>query len=89
MHYFIFLLAFLFSTNSVAHAIFEISLRDKIGQMLLIGFEGKQINAQSTIVKAIEDNNIGGVILFDYNYKTKTFDKNIANPEQVKKLNFD
>lgn len=67
----------------------EVSLHDKIGQMLLLGFDGKTINAQSPIVKAIQKNNIGGVILFDYNYHTKTFDKNIASPEQVKKLNHD
>ncbi|CEK09151.1 glycoside hydrolase family 3 protein [Legionella hackeliae] len=63
------------------------SLRDKIGQMLIIGFEGKELNDSSPIAKAIDENNIGGVILFDYNFRTKTFDKNIANPAQVKKLN--
>ncbi len=67
----------------------SISLRDKIGQMLLIGFEGKSINAQSDIVRAIEKDNIGGVILFDYNSQTNLFDKNIQNPTQVKQLNHD
>lgn len=65
----------------------ETSLRDKIGQMLLIGFDGKRINKKSEIVKFIQKDNIGGVILFDYNQKTKTFDKNIESPEQVKQLN--
>ncbi|ASQ47481.1 glycoside hydrolase family 3 protein [Legionella clemsonensis] len=65
----------------------EPSLRDKIGQMLIIGFEGKTIDDTSAVAKAIDKNNIGGVILFDYNYRTQAFDKNIANPEQVKKLN--
>ncbi len=67
----------------------KISLRDKIGQMLLIGFNGKNINAHSPIVKIIEKNNIGGVILFDYDYQTKTYDRNIESPEQVKRLNHD
>ncbi|RMX21711.1 glycoside hydrolase family 3 protein [Legionella jordanis] len=67
----------------------NISLHDKIGQLLIIGFEGKEINHESPVVQAIERSNIGGVILFDYNYRTQTFDKNIANPEQVKKLNKD
>lgn len=66
---------------------FDVSLRDKIGQMLIIGFEGKEINRQSPVVKAIEHNNIGGVILFDYNYQTKLFDKNIESPQQVQRLN--
>ncbi|MBN9228785.1 MULTISPECIES: glycoside hydrolase family 3 protein [Legionella] len=90
MNYFFSLLfAFFFSTSCLATTVSEVSLRDKIGQMLLIGFDGKKINDQSPIVKTIEKNNIGGVILFDYNYHTKTFNKNIANPDQVKQLNHD
>ncbi|WP_028388998.1 glycoside hydrolase family 3 protein [Legionella fairfieldensis] len=76
-------------TVSLASVAGEISLRDKIGQMLIIGFEGKHVDKNSPIIKAINENNIGGVILFDYNYRTNTFDKNIANPEQLKKLNQD
>lgn len=67
----------------------SVNLRDKIGQMLLIGFEGKKINAQSPIVKMIVKNNIGGVILYDYNRRTKSYDKNIENPQQLKQLNQD
>ncbi|QMT59868.1 glycoside hydrolase family 3 protein [Legionella sp. PC997] len=88
MNYFFSLfLTLFFSVSCFAGITTEVSLRDKIGQMLLIGFDGKQINNRSPIVKTIEDHNIGGVILFDYNFRTKTFDKNIENPEQVKKLN--
>lgn len=75
--------------SGTLNATSEVSLRDKIGQMLLMGFDGKKINAQSPIVKIIEKNNIGGVILFDYDYHTKTYDRNIESPEQVKKLNSD
>lgn len=63
------------------------SLRDQIGQMLLMGFDGKEVHSESAIAIAIEQHNIGGVILFDYNYQTKTFDKNIESPEQVRRLN--
>ena len=62
-------------------------VRDKIGQMLFIGFDGQSVNAQSSIVKTIQDNNIGGVILFDFNHLTNTFDKNIKDPAQVEALN--
>ncbi|KTC79153.1 N-acetyl-beta-glucosaminidase [Legionella cherrii] len=86
-YFFSLLLALFFSASCLAGPISEVSLRDKIGQMLLIGFDGKKINAKSPIVKTIEENNIGGVILFDYNYHTNTFDKNIESPEQVKRLN--
>lgn len=65
----------------------QVSLRDKIGQMLIIGFDGKSIDVNSPIAKAIDQNNIGGVILFDYDPQTKLFDKNIASPEQVTLLN--
>jgi beta-N-acetylhexosaminidase len=75
--------------GGTAGAASEVSLRDKIGQMLLIGFDGKKINAQSPIVKIIQKNNIGGVILFDYDSRTQTYDRNIESPEQVKELNGD
>jgi beta-N-acetylhexosaminidase len=55
-----------------------ISLRDKIGQMLIIGFEEAKINPNTDIKNTIFQDNIGGVILFD---------KNIESPEQVKILN--
>ncbi|TAL61418.1 MAG: glycoside hydrolase family 3 protein [Legionella sp.] len=77
------------STSYITYAASEISLRDKIGQMLIIGFDGKNVNAQSPIVKSIEKNNIGGVILFDYDSRTETYNKNIESPEQVKQLNSD
>jgi beta-N-acetylhexosaminidase len=63
------------------------SLREKIGQMLIIGFDGKVARDDSPVVKAIEEDNIGGVILFDYNQPKATFDKNIESPAQVKALN--
>ena len=62
------------------------TLRDKIGQMLILGFQGKEINEHSPIAVSIEQNNIGGVILFDFNQQSQKFDKNIENPEQLKKL---
>ena len=65
----------------------EVSLRDKIGQMLIVGFDGTTIDEHSSIVKMIQVDHIGGVILFDYNYQTKTFDKNIESPQQVARLN--
>ena len=66
-----------------------VSLRDEIGQMLLMGFDGKHINAASPIVTMIEENNIGGVILFDYNNNAHTYDKNIESPQQVARLTDD
>ena len=66
-----------------------LSLREQIGQMLLIGFEGKQLHSDSDVVKYIEKDNIGGVVLFDYNARSQSYDKNIESPAQVKQLNED
>ena len=88
-YFFSLLIALCLFVNTSAGATSEVSLRDKIGQMLLIGFDGKTINSQSSIVKNIEKNNIGGVILFDYDYLSKTYDRNIESPAQVKQLNRD
>nr|WP_239005312.1 glycoside hydrolase family 3 N-terminal domain-containing protein [Legionella sp. MW5194] len=62
-------------------------LRDKIGQMLIVGFEGKNVDVHSPILQAIAEENIGGVILFDYSDQTETFNKNIESPKQVQRLN--
>ncbi len=65
----------------------QLSLREKIGQMLIIGFDGAKVTEQSGIIQAIKRDNLGGVILFDYNFQTQTFEKNISSPKQVKILN--
>lgn len=83
------LLSLCFFISNTVNAKSEVSLRDKIGQMILIGFDGKKIDSLSPVVKTIEKNNIGGVILFDYDYHTKTYDRNIESPKQVKQLNSD
>lgn len=80
----LFVFLFIFSTCFYAA---EPGLREKIGQMLIIGFHGKTIDEHSAIANSIEKDNIGGVILFDFNQQSQTFDKNIESPEQVKQLN--
>lgn len=65
------------------------TLHDKIGQMLMIGVDGMTIEPNAPIINAIEQSNVGGVVLFDYNASTHLNDKNIKNPEQVKKLTAD
>lgn len=62
-------------------------LRYQIAQMLLLGFDGTQINSQNPIFNAITADGIGGVILFDYHYPLKKFGKNIQNSSQVAELN--
>lgn len=47
-------------------------LREKIGQMLVIGFQGKTLNADDVILQAIRAKQIGGVILFASNVESPT-----------------
>lgn len=62
-------------------------LKNKIGQMLIVGFRGTEINDKSNIVKAIKELNLGGVILFDRDNPSEgTIERNIVNPDQTKKL---
>lgn len=62
------------------------SLKEQVGQMLILGFRGTQFQENSFIDKAINELKIGGVILFDYGLPSKMFPRNIVSPEQVKKL---
>jgi beta-N-acetylhexosaminidase len=61
-------------------------LKSKIGQMIIVGFRGTEVNENSKIVKDINEYNLGGIILFDRDAITKTFPRNIINPNQTKKL---
>ncbi len=63
-----------------------VSLKTKIGQMLLIGFQEAELTPTSSITQAILSQQIGGVILFDYNFQLKNHDHNIKNPAQLQKL---
>ncbi|WP_164667998.1 beta-N-acetylhexosaminidase [Virgibacillus doumboii] len=52
------------------------SIRQKIGQLMMIGFKGKQITP--SVTRMLEDEMVGGIILFP---------TNIGSPEEVLKLN--
>lgn len=62
------------------------SLDFKIGQMLMVGFRGLTVDANSPIVQDIRERHLGGVVLFDYDVPTAQFVRNIASPAQLKKL---
>ncbi len=52
-------------------------MKERIGQMIISGFKGRNISEDAHIVKMIKDVKPGGLILYW---------QNISNPEQVKKL---
>jgi beta-N-acetylhexosaminidase len=62
------------------------SLREKIGQMLLVGFRGLTVEESASIVADIRDHNLGGVLLFDYDTPTAKPVRNVASPEQLTTL---
>ncbi len=57
-----------------------------IGQMLMAGFRGYEVDETSPIVRDIAERNLGGVILFDYDVKLGKAERNIKSPAQVKAL---
>lgn len=61
-------------------------LETQIGQMIMVGFRGLEVDAQNPIVSDIRDRKIGGVILFEYDVPAKVAQRNIASPEQVRTL---
>jgi beta-N-acetylhexosaminidase len=64
-------------------------LKEKIGQMIMVGFRGAEAPENSDIYKIIKDVKIGGVAFSDYDVPSNSFPRNIINPEQTKKLIFD
>lgn len=72
----------------------EPSLDEKIGQLLVLGFVGTDVNDNDWIIDAIQKQHIGGVILFDQILpgleQTAHFKagdpRNIISPEQLKTL---
>ena len=64
----------------------QFTLQDKIGQMLLIGFRGLQLEEGNPIFRDITEIGIGGVILFDYDVLLNKAGRNIESPDQVRSL---
>lgn len=64
----------------------EIELKEQIGQMLMFGFRGTEIEPDSHIIKVIKEAKIGGVVLFDYDIPSRSYPRNIIDPNQTRKL---
>ncbi len=67
------------------------TLREKIGQLLCLGFRGMRPADCEVIVRDLREHHIGSVILFDQEMAGGTVDsgfrpRNIASPAQVKEL---
>lgn len=62
------------------------NLRHKIGQMLIVGFSGCDIDQHSPVVKWLQTDGLGGVLLFDFDMPNQCFGKNLKSREQIKQL---
>jgi beta-N-acetylhexosaminidase len=58
----------------------------KIGQMVMVGFRGLEVNNEHFIVQDIRERHVGGIVLFDYDVPTQRTVRNIESPSQVKAL---
>lgn len=64
----------------------QIDLKKIAGQMLILGFRGNEANLDSAIFKEINENHVGGVILFDKDMVHNEPVHNIKSPEQLNAL---
>ncbi len=78
-----------FSINIFSHEIKEPTLKQKIGQMIMVGFRDTIITDTSQIASDITSLNIGGVVLYEYDAPSKSRPRNITSKTQLAKLNTD
>lgn len=62
-------------------------LDEWVGQMLMVGFRGLEIDDNSQIAKQIKNGRVGGVVLFSRDVAIGSGIRNIQSPWQVKILN--
>jgi len=75
--------------NMYRRVMHHTSLRQKIGQLVLIGFTGETLPINHPIVADIREEKLGGVILFDRFLAEKKDSNNISSAEQLRKLTTD
>jgi len=56
----------------------------RAGELFVLGFRGTEI--PGWLREFEREHGLGGVILFDYNCQTRTYENNIHSPEQVREL---
>jgi beta-N-acetylhexosaminidase len=64
----------------------ELDLRKDIGEMLIVGFRGTELQKESHIVRDIQEYGVGGVILFEYDVPSQSRPRNISSPKRLQKL---
>lgn len=62
----------------------EVSLEQKVGRMLIVGFRGTAITDKMDVVKDITERNVGGIILFEHNITP--VDKGLNSAQRLKDM---
>lgn len=65
------------------------TLRQKVGQLFLIGFTGDTLSADNPIIADIKEEDLGGVILFDRFLAHRQENHNIISAKQLERLTGD
>src|SRR5207253_1881221 len=63
-----------------------IALDAKIGQMIMLGFRGLQVNPGDSIAADVRERNLGAVVLFNFDTIEQSYTRNIASPAQLHAL---
>jgi len=74
------------SAKSPTKEVRSADLDVKIGQMLMVGFRGLEVDNEHFIVQDIRKRHLGGVVLFDYDVPSQQPVRNIESPSQVRAL---
>jgi beta-N-acetylhexosaminidase len=68
---------------------FAVTLEEKIGQMLMIGFRGFSVTPGVEVFADIAERRVGSTVLFDFDVPSSSSRRNIESPPQVLKLTRD
>jgi beta-N-acetylhexosaminidase len=63
-----------------------VTLEEKAGQLLMVGFRGLQAGPRSPILRAVEAGRVGGVVLFDRDLKLGRDCRNVRDAGQLRRL---
>jgi beta-N-acetylhexosaminidase len=64
----------------------DVALQNKIDQLFIVGFRGTSFDTVPDAQRILTETNIGGVILFDYDTPTKSYNRNIKTKSQTVSL---
>lgn len=80
MRTFLYFLITTFISQAYAHDV----MKSQIGEMIMVGFRGYE--CPDVLSKQLEEGLVGGIVLFDYDFLNREFNRNIRSSEQVKAL---